>query len=66
MPEYKLPPLSAPAFKAPSDDPASWIRPVEGSPLEFGAARQARDVTLVPSNSLFDERYAIYRKVERA
>jgi DUF1680 family protein len=66
VPEYPLPAVSAPAMKAPSGDPASWVRPVEGRPLEFRTVGQAQDVTLVPFHTLFDERYAIYWKVERA
>jgi len=66
IPEYTQPPVSAPAFKGPADDLAAWVRPVEGRPLEFRTAGQAQDVTLVPFHSIFDERYAIYWKVEKA
>jgi hypothetical protein len=58
--------VSASTFKATSDDLSAWIHPVEGRPLEFRTAGQAQDVTLVPFHGLFDERYAIYWKVERA
>jgi len=62
VPEYRLGPVLAPAFRAPSDDPAAWVK-ATGTPLEFRTAGQERDVTLVPFNSLFDERYAIYWRV---
>ena len=64
VPEYRLGPVPAPAFRAPSDDPAAWVKPT-GNPLEFRTAGQERDVTLVPFHSLFDERYAIYWRVSR-
>jgi hypothetical protein len=65
VPEYKLPAVSVPSFKASSDDLASWVHPVEGQSLTFRTSGQARDVQLVPFHSIFDERYAIYWKVER-
>ena len=64
VPEYRLGPVPAPAFRAPSDDPAAWVKPT-GNPLEFRTAGQERDVTLVPFHSLFDERYAIHWRVSR-
>jgi DUF1680 family protein len=65
VPEYPLGPVPAPAFRAPAADPADWIRPVAGRPLEFRTVGQAQDVTLVPFHSLFDERYAVYWSVAR-
>ena len=65
IPEYTLPAVTAPAFKGSSDDLASWIHPVEGRPLEFRTVGQTQDVTLAPFHSIFDERYAIYWKIER-
>jgi DUF1680 family protein len=64
VPEYKLGPVPAPAFRATSDELAAWVKPT-GTPLEFHTAGQERDVTLVPFHSLFDERYAIYWRVSR-
>ncbi|HEV8599525.1 MAG TPA: beta-L-arabinofuranosidase domain-containing protein [Gemmatimonadales bacterium] len=64
VPNYKLEPVAAPAFKAAGDDLAGWIKPAgEGQPLEFRTTGQAQDVTLVPFHRLFDERYAVYWKV---
>ena len=65
VPEYKLGPVQAPAFRVPSDDPAAWVK-ATGNPLEFRTAGQERDVTFVPFHMLFDERYAIYWRVSRA
>ena len=65
VPEYRLEPVPAPAFTAASDDPATWIRPA-GRPLEFRTTGQATDVTLVPLCRLFDERYAVYWRVNRS
>jgi uncharacterized protein len=64
VPEYKSKPVAAPALAARSDDPADWIKPVSGRPLEFRTTGQATDVTLVPLNRIFDERYAVYWKVQ--
>lgn len=65
VPRYPLEPVAAPAFRAPADDPATWVRPVEGRPLEFVTTGQQRDVTLVPFYTLFDERYGVYWRVTR-
>ena len=54
-------PVPAPEFRA-AGDPASWIKPA-GSPLTFQTKGQAQDVTMVPFNRLFDERYAVYWRV---
>jgi DUF1680 family protein len=66
VPEYKAEPVPAPAMRAASADPATWIQPVAGRPLEFKTAGQSRDVDLVPLCRLFDERYAVYWRVEPA
>lgn len=67
VPDYNNPaPVTTPVIRAPSDDPASWIKPVPGSPLEFQTVRQQREIKLVPLHTLFDERYVVYWKVERA
>jgi hypothetical protein len=65
VPEYKLDPVPAPAFIAPTGDPAQWIRPT-GPSLTFKTVGQARDIEFVPFYRIFDERYAIYWKVNRA
>ena len=65
VPEYHLDPVPAPAFTVSSDDPAQWIKPT-GKPLEFRTQGQSQDVEFVPFHRIFDERYAIYWKVNRA
>jgi hypothetical protein len=40
--------------------------PVAGRPLEFRTRNQHNDLTLIPLNRLFDERYAVYFKVIEA
>ncbi|HTY06359.1 MAG TPA: beta-L-arabinofuranosidase domain-containing protein [Gemmatimonadales bacterium] len=62
VPEYHLDPVPAPAFTAPSGDPARWIEPA-GAPLRFRTVGQARDVEFLPFHQIFDERYAIYWRV---
>jgi uncharacterized protein len=63
VPEYRSPPLAAPAIIAPSADPASWLEPFAGRPLAFRTTGQAQALTLEPLNGIFDERYAVYWKV---
>jgi len=66
VPEYQGKPVAAPTLVARSDDPGAWIRPVPGRVLEFRTTGQATDVSLVPLNRIFDERYAVYWKVQPA
>jgi hypothetical protein len=63
IPHYLAEPIAPPALQSASDDPASWIKPVSGKPLEFRTTGQSEDVTLVPFSRILDERYAIYWKV---
>lgn len=65
VPEYASDPVSAPSFVAGAGDLSSWItrRSAAGAPLEFRTVGQATDVTLVPLNTVIDERYAVYWKV---
>ena len=67
VPEYKnAKPPKAPELIAASEDPAQWIKPVAGKSLEFRTTGQATDFTLVPLYQLFDERYAVYWRVNRS
>jgi len=50
------------SLKASNADPAAWIKPA-GKPLTFQTTGQAKDVTLVPINTIFDRRYVIYWQV---
>jgi len=56
-------PLPAPAFKAKSADPSSWIERLPGQELAFRTTAQEQDITLVPLNRLFNQRYAVYWEV---
>ncbi len=56
-------PVAAPEFVARAGGPAAWIRPVPGKTLEFRTTGQRQDMTLVPLNQLFGERYGVYWKV---
>lgn len=64
IPEYRVEPVAPPVLTPQGDDLASWIKPVEGRPLEFRTTGQVRDVTLVPFNRLLDERYGIYWRLD--
>jgi uncharacterized protein len=57
-------PVPVPDFRASSGDPAAWIKPVADQPLTFRTTGQAQDVTLIPLNQLFEERYAVYWRVK--
>ncbi len=58
-------PVPAPEFRAAADDPATWMKPVPDQPLTFRTSGQEQDVTLIPLNQLFEERYAVYWKVHK-
>ena len=55
-------PVEIPAFKAAGPDPSSWIKPTD-KPYVFKTVGQAKDVTLVPLNTLYDKRYSVYWQV---
>ena len=61
VPEYKAAAVAAPDFTA-SGNPTAWIKR-KGTALQFETVGQTRNVTLVPFHLLFDERYAIYWKI---
>lgn len=56
-------PVPAPEFHAASAKLADWLQPVPGRPMAFRTSGQARDVTLIPLNRLFGQRYAVYWRV---
>ena len=67
VPNYRnAAPPPAPELRMASADPSAWIKPVSGKPLEFRTTGQAIDFTLVPLHQVFDERYALYWKVNPA
>jgi DUF1680 family protein len=62
VPEYKSEPIAAPTIRAASADPSTWLQPA-GRALEFRTVGQPSELTLVPLNRIFDERYAVYWKI---
>ena len=56
-------PGPAPQMKPSSMAPASWVESVPGQVLTLRTAGQTENVTLIPLNKLFGERYAVYWKV---
>jgi len=56
-------PVPAPEFAANPANLSSWIEPAPGQPLTFRTVGQKRNVTLVPLNQLFGERYGVYWRV---
>ena len=56
-------PVPAPVFVANPGAPEKWIEAVGGEALTFRTTGQERDVTLVPLQRLFGERYAVYWRV---
>lgn len=67
VPEFKNPDLPvAPVIRVTSDDPSSWLAPVAGEPLHFRTVGQDANISFVPLHTLFDERYGVYWKVDRA
>jgi hypothetical protein len=63
VPEYKSEPVSAPTINAPTADPASWLMPIAGKPLEFQTRGQSQTIAFEPLYRIIDERYAVYWKV---
>jgi uncharacterized protein len=63
VPEYTAPPVAVAPLVVRSADPADWLRPVPGRPLEFATTAAGAPLTLVPLNRIFDERYAVYFNV---
>lgn len=69
MPEAKrLPYAKTPVVVVPPDQVAAHIEPVPGEPLTFRANGlfKPEDLTLVPLNQIFDERYAPYWQLAKA
>ena len=63
IPEYPLEPVPVAPLVIRSQDPDSWLTPIDGRPLEFRTRGQKDDLTLIPLNRVFDERYAVYFRV---
>jgi DUF1680 family protein len=56
----------APVIVTETRSPASWIKPVEGKTLTFRTVGVGRpdDVTLVPYYRLWNQKYAIYWRID--
>lgn len=66
VPNYKTrSSVKAPAIKAASLDPSTWLKPVPGAPLTFKTVGQEKEITFAPLYTVFDERYATYFRVTR-
>ena len=63
VPEYAGEPLAVAPIVAGSRDPSAWLRPIATRTLEFSTVGQKSELTLVPLNRIFDERYAVYFNV---
>lgn len=61
-PSVKNLPIDVPEFRAAGANASSWIKPAD-APLSFRTVGQARDVSLVPLNTLFARRYSVYWQV---
>ena len=48
-----------------SDNINDWIKPVEGKPLTFKTIGQPEEITLVPFDKLFMQKYIIYWNVQK-
>lgn len=59
-------PVAVPTFSVAHDDPNTWIEPSGSGPLSFRTVGVGRphDVTLIPFYRLYDQRYAVYWKIE--
>jgi DUF1680 family protein len=66
VPEYKADPVDAPAIVARSMDPSGWVEKIPGRALEFRTVGQPAQLSLIPLNRIFDERYAVYWKLRSA
>jgi uncharacterized protein len=65
VPEYTAQAIAVPPLEVRSADPDSWLEPIPGRPLEFRTRGQKNNLTLTPLNRIFDERYAVYFKVNQ-
>jgi len=64
-PENKTPPvpeIEIPSFRDPNNTPSSWIKPAD-APLSFVTDGQAKNVTMVALNRIYDRRYTVYWQV---
>jgi len=53
-------PAPVPELRMPPGSLDEWIKPMPGRALSFQTIGQQRDVTMIPFNQLFGQRYAVY------
>ena len=53
-------PVPVPELRIPPGSLTEWIKPMAGRALAFQTTGQERDVTMIPLNQLFGQRYAVY------
>ena len=59
-PDVRRHPMDVPKLRASAADLEEWLKPVPGEPLVFRTIGQEKDITLIPFNRLFGERYSVY------
>jgi DUF1680 family protein len=64
VPEYKDKPRAAIELRTQGSPPDAWIQRTADRTLQFRTSGQAQDVTLVPFHTVFDERYAVYWRLQ--
>ena len=57
-------PVPVPVITSNAKDPLGWVKPISGQPLTFRTWGQGQQIALIPLYKLFDERYAVYWKVQ--
>jgi DUF1680 family protein len=57
-------PVPVPVIASNSKDPLGWVKPNSTQPLSFRTWGQGQQIALIPLYKLFDERYAVYWKVQ--
>ena len=62
--DKKQPPVTMPEVQS-GEKPATWLKKISGSGLEFQTVGQSEPTRLVPLYKLFNERYSIYWKVNK-
>jgi uncharacterized protein len=65
VPEYRAEALPAPPIRTASPDPTAWLRPVPGRSQSYETVGQEKALRLEPLYQIFDERYAVYWKIDR-
>lgn len=62
-PSVRKHPMPIPALRAAAQPVSSWLQPVPGEDLTFRTKGQPQELTFVPFDRLFSERYSVYWSV---